>query len=84
LVRVVRLADNRVAVDPSGKKAGRGAYVCVDQACWDAAIKRRALERALRIDALHPDDRDTLLRYAQTLPRGDAGAGGEAAPMPQG
>ena len=84
LVRVVRLADNRVAVDPSGKKAGRGAYVCVDGGCWDAAIKRRALERALRIDALHADDRNTLLHYAQTLPRGDASAGGEAVPMPQG
>jgi hypothetical protein len=84
LVRVVRLADNRVAVDPSGKKAGRGAYVCADEACWDAAIKRRALERALRIDAVHADDRDALLHYAQTLSPGDASAGGEAAPMPQG
>ncbi len=84
LVRVVRLADNRVAVDPTGKKAGRGAYVCAQQECWEMALGRRALERALRIEALHADDRETLLAHAQALPRAESTAGGGAAPMPQG
>lgn len=84
LVRVVRLADNRVAVDPTGKKAGRGAYVCAEQGCWEVALGRRALERALRIDAFHPDDRQALVAHAQTLPRGDGAASTEAAPRPQG
>ncbi len=84
LVRVVRLADNRLAVDPTGKKAGRGAYVCAQQECWEMALGRRALERALRIDALHPNDREALLAHAQALPRGEGTAGGGAAPMPQG
>jgi hypothetical protein len=48
------------------------------------ALGRRALERALRIDALHPNDREALLAHAQALPRGEGTAGGGAAPMPQG
>ncbi|MGB9633423.1 MAG: RNase P modulator RnpM, partial [Chloroflexaceae bacterium] len=46
LIRVVRDAEGRVTVDPTGKQKGRGAYLCHDPACWTAAIKRRALERA--------------------------------------
>jgi len=83
LVRVVRLPEGRVAVDATGKKAGRGAYVCAEYGCWDVALGRKALERALRIDALHPDDRQALLAHAQTLPRGESTPGVEVAPMPQ-
>lgn len=49
LVRFVRLADGGVALDPSGRLPGRGAYLCPERACFEAARKRRALERALRI-----------------------------------
>ena len=47
LVRLVRAPDGRVSVDPTGKMAGRGAYLCRDDACWTLAERRRALERAL-------------------------------------
>jgi hypothetical protein len=39
------------------------------------------LERALRIDALHGDDREALLAYAHTLPLDDGTVSNEAAPM---
>ena len=48
LVRFVKQADGQVALDPSGKMAGRGAYVCATLSCLDAACKRRGLDRALR------------------------------------
>ena len=48
LVRFVRRADGSVACDPTGRQPGRGAYLCPDRACFEAARKRRALERALR------------------------------------
>ena len=67
LFRVVREVDGHVAVDPTGKRAGRGAYLCHDPACWEQALKRRALERALRIDALQPSDRVALEQVAQKL-----------------
>jgi predicted RNA-binding protein YlxR (DUF448 family) len=44
---VVRSPAGVVAVDPSGKAAGRGAYVCLDSACQLSAITRGTLRRAL-------------------------------------
>jgi uncharacterized protein len=67
LIRLVRTADGRVQIDPSGKQAGRGAYLCARPACWNAALKRRALERALRLESLHPDDQQALVHYGQQL-----------------
>lgn len=67
LLRVVRDAEGRVAVDETGRRNGRGAYLCHDPICWTNAVKRKAIERALRVDQLHPDDRAALLAYAQSL-----------------
>ena len=47
LVRLVRVADGNVKVDPSGKMPGRGAYIHADPACVEEARKRRAIERSL-------------------------------------
>ena len=44
LVRVVRLTDGSVEVDESGKKSGRGAYLCRTTECWDKALKSKLLE----------------------------------------
>jgi predicted RNA-binding protein YlxR (DUF448 family) len=41
------LDGDRVIADPAASRPGRGAYVC-DQACFDAAVARRALSRAFR------------------------------------
>ena len=49
LTRVVRTPTGEVEVDPSGKKAGRGAYVCASAACIRQALQRGALERALTV-----------------------------------
>jgi predicted RNA-binding protein YlxR (DUF448 family) len=67
LVRVVRTADGRVAVDPTGKRNGRGAYLCSDPTCWEQALRRKGLERSLKVESLHPDDRAALEEYARTL-----------------
>lgn len=49
LVRVVRSPTGDVFLDPTGKAAGRGAYLCADGACWSHALKRRAVQRALQV-----------------------------------
>ena len=67
LLRIVRGPDGRVGLDPSGKRAGRGAYLCHNPACWQQALKRGSLERALRIEALHNEDRAALEAQAQHL-----------------
>lgn len=65
-MRIVRLPAGGVEVDPTGKKSGRGAYLCPHQACWEAALEKRVLDRALKV-ALSPEERTRLLEYGRTL-----------------
>lgn len=46
LIRVVRSPEGNITLDATGKKSGRGAYVCPDAECLKKARKSRALERA--------------------------------------
>lgn len=47
LIRVVRSPEGEISIDATGKKSGRGAYLCADSACLAKARKTRQLERAL-------------------------------------
>ncbi len=47
LVRVVKSPDGTISVDLTGKKSGRGAYLCRSEQCLQKAKKQRSLERAL-------------------------------------
>jgi len=48
-VRVVRLPDGAgVTLDPTGKRAGRGAYLCTSEACLTLAFKKGGLARTLK------------------------------------
>jgi predicted RNA-binding protein YlxR (DUF448 family) len=67
LVRIVRDADGRVAIDTTGKRTGRGAYVCHDPDCWDLALRRGMLVRALRLESLSTEDRTALEQFAVAL-----------------
>ncbi len=49
LVRVVRAADGAVSLDLTGKKPGRGAYVCPSAACLAKARKAKRIERSLEV-----------------------------------
>ena len=66
MVRIVRTPDSGVVVDPTGKRAGRGAYLCLARSCWETALKGR-LEHALKT-TLTPVERDALRQYSQSLP----------------
>lgn len=46
LVRIVKDPDGAISLDRTGKKAGRGAYICPEEACLAAAKKARRLEKA--------------------------------------
>ncbi|WP_410769215.1 RNase P modulator RnpM [Fontibacillus sp. BL9] len=48
LIRVVRSPEGEVSIDLTGKKSGRGAYLCGQVACFKLAHKNRALDRALK------------------------------------
>ncbi|MGI5876139.1 MAG: RNase P modulator RnpM [Dethiobacteria bacterium] len=48
LIRIVRTPKGEIELDPTGKKAGRGAYICPSKECLQKAIKGKALEKNLR------------------------------------
>ncbi|MDU4697194.1 MULTISPECIES: RNase P modulator RnpM [Paenibacillus] len=48
LIRIVRSPEGEVSIDLTGKKSGRGAYLCGKTACFKLAHKSRALDRALK------------------------------------
>lgn len=66
MVRVVRTVEGEVAADPTGKKSGRGAYICKKWACWDKAVNRSSLGRALKTE-LSPTDREQLIQYGRAF-----------------
>ncbi|KRQ86989.1 hypothetical protein ABG79_01179 [Caloramator mitchellensis] len=49
LIRVVRSPEGEINIDFTGKKAGRGAYICKDAACLEKAIKAKRFDRALEV-----------------------------------
>ena len=53
MTRIVRSVDGAVAVDPTGKAAGRGTYVCDDPACREPEKLALGVKRALEV-AIEP------------------------------
>ncbi len=70
LVRVVRSADG-VLVDPTGKLAGRGAYLHDRRSCWEAGLNG-SLAHALKVN-LTAADRERLMAFMNTLPQAEPG-----------
>lgn len=66
LVRLVRTADGIVEVDLTGKKAGRGAYLCAMPECWEIGLNGNHLEYTLRT-TLNQANREQLMKYSTEL-----------------
>ena len=49
LIRVVRNAEGEISIDTTGKKPGRGAYICKDAACLKLAKKGKKLDKAFEV-----------------------------------
>jgi predicted RNA-binding protein YlxR (DUF448 family) len=47
LIRIVRTPQETIEMDTTGKKAGRGAYICPDLTCFGEAVKGKRLQKAL-------------------------------------
>jgi hypothetical protein len=67
LVRVVRTPDGAVVIDLTGRKNGRGAYVHKAATCIDSALKKRAIDHALKASIVE-DQRATLAKELLALP----------------
>lgn len=65
LIRIVRLPEG-ITIDPTGKLAGRGAYLHDRRSCWERGLKG-ALSHALKTE-LTVQDRELLSSFMATLP----------------
>jgi predicted RNA-binding protein YlxR (DUF448 family) len=67
LFRIVRTPEGLIEPDATGRRNGRGAYLCAQASCWEKALTGGALARALNRE-IDTETRETLRRYATTLP----------------
>ena len=49
LIRIVRESNEKVCIDVTGKKSGRGAYLCVNEACINQALRSDSVSKALML-----------------------------------
>ncbi|MGH2495779.1 MAG: RNase P modulator RnpM [Ktedonobacteraceae bacterium] len=68
LLRVVRTPDGHVLMDATGKRSGRGAYLCARLSCWQDALKKKRLEQEFELP-LSDEDRAGLEAFIATLPK---------------
>ncbi|MDO4339862.1 MAG: YlxR family protein [Eubacteriales bacterium] len=54
MIRVLKTPEDEIILDATGKKNGRGAYLCFSRECLEKAIKSHGLERSLK--ASIPDE----------------------------
>ena len=73
LLRVVRTPDGHVILDATGKKSGRGAYLCARLSCWETAIKKKRLEQEFEL-TISEEDRAGLDAFIATLPNDESAA----------
>lgn len=66
MMRVIKSAEGEIALDVTGKKNGRGAYLCYNSQCLNQAMKSRALERSLKT-AISQEIYDELVKEFQTI-----------------
>ena len=49
MIRVLKTADDTIEIDATGRRNGRGAYLCPSMDCWKKAVKSKGLERSLKM-----------------------------------
>ena len=66
MMRVLKTADDEFVLDATGKKNGRGAYLCQSKECFAKAVKNRGLERSFK-QAIPKEVYDKLEKELDTL-----------------
>ena len=67
LLRVASQGGSTPTIDGSGKAKGRGAYLCLDAACVERAIKRKAFERTLKLKTGVPPQIKAMPKHANPI-----------------
>lgn len=66
MIRVIRTSEGEIQLDATGKKNGRGAYICASKSCLEQAIKSRGLERSLKA-AIPTEVYESLKKEFETI-----------------
>jgi predicted RNA-binding protein YlxR (DUF448 family) len=49
MIRVLKTTEDEIVIDATGRKNGRGAYICPSMECFKKAVKSKGLERSLKM-----------------------------------
>lgn len=66
LLRIIKTAEDEILLDTTGKKNGRGAYICPNGDCLQMAIKAKGLERSLKT-AIPKEITENLIKEMETI-----------------
>ena len=70
LIRIVKSPEGEISLDPSGKKPGRGAYICPNHECFKKAIKNKSLEKSLKTkinESVYEDISNKITSYTKMV-----------------
>lgn len=66
MIRVLKTTEQEIVIDTTGKKNGRGAYICLSQECFAKAERNKGLERSLKTN-IPPTVYDSLKREIEKI-----------------
>ena len=68
MIRVIKTAEGEILLDATGRKTGRGAYLCPSMECFKKAVKGRGLERSFKM-AIPREVYETLEKEMEEIDR---------------
>ena len=68
MIRVIKTAEDQILLDATGRKNGRGAYLCPSMECFKKAVKGRGLERSFKM-AIPREVYETLDKEMEEIDR---------------
>ena len=68
MIRVIKTAEDQILLDATGRKNGRGAYLCPSMECFKKAVKGRGLERSFKM-AIPREIYETLEKEMEEIDR---------------
>ena len=66
MIRVLKTAEDGIVIDETGRKNGRGAYICPSMDCFRKAVKGKGLERSLKM-AIPKEVYETLEKQMERI-----------------
>ena len=66
MMRILKTPENEILLDTTGRKNGRGAYLCVSMDCLEKAVKNHGLERSLKT-AIPPEVYEDLKKEFEKI-----------------